>query len=69
MRNMENKCLGYMQYPEDVKKRVENIFTWTLEHNPYPESITDRVIWIHDMEKALRHIESESLLLTEVTQK
>ncbi len=69
MKNKENEYPGYIQYPEDVKKRVENVFAWTLEHNPYPESIRDRILWIHSMEKALKHIESESLLLSEIAQK
>lgn len=63
------KCPEYLKCPEEVKRRIENIFTWTLEHCPYPESVEDRITWIHDMEKALRHIESESLLLSEITQR
>lgn len=69
MKDIGNKYQEYMRCPEDVKRRIENIFAWTLEHNPYPESIRDRITWIHSMEKALKHIESESLLLSEIAQK
>jgi hypothetical protein len=67
MSNKDKKYPEYMEYPEDVKHRIENIFSWTLEHCPYPESIKDRVAWIHSMEKTLRDIESESLVLSKQT--
>jgi hypothetical protein len=66
MKNKTNKSLKYPQCSEDAKCRIEDIFSWTLKHRPYPLNIKQRIIWIHEMEEALRSIESEAAVLSEL---
>lgn len=67
MKKQVNNYPEYKRYPQEVKQRVENIFSWTLEHCPYPDNIKDRITWIHSMERALRDVERESLTLFKLT--
>lgn len=63
MKNTVTKPLEYAKCSEAIKRRIESVFAWTLEHNPYPQSIEDRINWIHSMDKALKSIEAESVIL------
>jgi len=67
MNNRVKSFPEYLKCPQDVKRRIESIFSFTLEHCPYPESINDRICWIHSMDKTLRGIEYESLALSQLT--
>lgn len=63
MNNTVTKPLEYAQCSEAIKRRIESVFEWTLEHNPYPQSIEERIKWVHSMDKARRSIEAESVVL------
>ena len=69
MRNSNMKTLVYSQYPEEVKRRVENIFTKVLEQYPYPQSIGEQIDWIHNMAGSLKTIEADSVLLAALVKK
>jgi hypothetical protein len=63
MKNLATKTPEYARCPVTVKRRIESVFAWTLAHNPYPQSMEERIGWIHSMDKALRDIEAESVVL------
>lgn len=69
MKNAERRNPVYSKCPEEVKRRIENVFSWTLQHYPYPNSIKDRINWIHSMEEALRTIEADSVMLYRLEEK
>ena len=56
----------YSQYPEHVRSMLRELFSRTLEEHPYPQNTDDQIIWIHDMNEALRGIESLSATLTDL---
>jgi len=55
--------LEYANCPEPVKRRIETAFAWTIERNPFPQNIKERIDWIHTMEKALKTVEADSVML------
>ena len=69
MRNSNIKTLVYSQYPEEVKRRVENIFAKVLEQYPYPQNIDEQIDWIHNMAGSLKTIEADSVMLAALVKK
>ena len=69
MRNSNMRTLVYSQYPEEVKRRVENIFAKVLEQYPYPQSIGEQIDWIHNMAGSLKTIEADSVMLAALVKK
>lgn len=69
MKNRNKKVLVYSQYPEEVKRRVENIFAKVLEQYPYPQSIGEQIDWIHNMAGSLKTIEADSVMLAALVKK
>ena len=69
MRNSNMKTLVYSQYPEEVKRRVENVFAKVLEQYPYPQSIDEQIDWIHNMAGSLKTIETDSVMLAALVKK
>jgi len=63
MKNINTMKLEYAHYPEPVKHRIETVFAWTLAQNPYPQSLEERISWIYTMEKALKTVEADSVIL------
>ena len=69
MRNSNIKTLVYSQYPEEVKRRVENIFAKVLEQYSYPQNIDEQIDWIHNMAGSLKTIEADSVMLAALVKK
>ena len=69
MRNSNMKTLVYSQYPEEVKRRVENVFAKVLEQYPYPQNIGEQIEWIHNMAGSLKTIEADSVMLAALVKK
>ena len=69
MKNRNTKTLVYSQYPEEVKHRVETVFSMVLEQYPYPQSIDEQIDWIHNMAGSLRTIEADSVMLAALVKK
>ena len=63
MKNSVTRPMEYAQCSEVIKRRIESVFEWTFEHNPYPQAVEERLNWIHSMDNALRSIEAESVVL------
>lgn len=69
MKNTAVKTPEYAHCPEAAKRRIEAVFAWALARNPYPQSMEEQIDWIHAMDKALRTIEAESVMLSELEKK
>jgi hypothetical protein len=69
MKNNSTKTLVYSQYPEEVKHRVESVFSMVLELYPYPQSIDEQIDWIHNMAGSLKTIEADSVMLAALVKK
>lgn len=69
MKNSSIKTLVYSQYPEEVKHRVETVFSMVLEQHPYPQSIGEQIDWIHNMAGSLKTIEADSVMLAALVKK
>ena len=69
MENRNIKALVYSQYPEEIKRRVQNVFAKVLEQYPYPQSIDEQIDWIHNMAGSLKTIEADSVMLAALVKK
>ena len=69
MKNNSTKTLVYLQYPEEVKRRVEKVFAKVLEQYPYPQNIGEQIDWIHNMAGSLKTIEADSVMLAALVKK
>ena len=69
MKNRNMKALVYSKFPEEVKSRVENVFSKVLEQYPYPQSIGEQIDWIHNMAGSLKTIEADSVMLAALVKK
>lgn len=66
MKNQESTQSKCLQYPENARSMIRELFSRTLEEHPYPQNIDDQITWIHDMDEALHGIESLSVTLTDL---